>query len=630
MYKSILTLFLCFLLSAGPLAAQGPTVADSGRSRVIRPYFPLSVPAVHFENSARVHELIRAGNLYLSLSDALGLAIENNLDVELQRFSLPVADMDLMRARGGGILRGIPFLLAETPAGVGGPLTPLVTAAANSRTTPGSSVASNALELGVLSAPQTNLSVLGTIPDSVGPAIPLFDPALVGQLNWNHQTTPQSNPFVSGTSSLVTTTGTANAGYVQGFSPGTLVNIGFNNSHQSLNSTRSALSPFNTSSFGITVTQPLLRGFGPALNRRFIRIAQKDQKITGLLFRQQLIATVYGVVRLYTDLIALYEDQKVKQETLTLAQKLYADTKAQVDEGTLAPVELTRANAQVFSARQDLINAGGLLEEQEAILKNVLTRQGHEDPVVRDARIIPTDTLSVPEKEAVQPVPDLMKSAFINRPDLQQAGLQIDVSQITLEGSRNALLPEIDLVGVAQNNGLAGQVNPLAAPNTADPRYIGGYGGVLEQLATRKYPTYGIGVQVTLPLRNRIAESDMARDELQLRQSQVRLRQLQNQARLEIEDALIAMRRSRASYEAAVQARILQQESLEAEQEKFNVGASTAFFVIQYESYLSQAKSAEVVARSAYVKARAALSRATGTILDEHQISMDSAMRARP
>ncbi len=630
MPKSIVSIFLSFVLCVLPLWSQGPAVTAGGRNALWRPYYPMSVPRVNFENSPRVQQLIRAGNLYLTLSDALALAIENNLDVELERFSLPVSDMELMRAQGGGVLRGVPFILAETPAGVGGPNSPLVTSAASPGTTPGATVASNALELGVLSAAQTNLSLLGTIGDSAGPLIPQYDPALVGTLNWAHQTAPQANTVATGTSSLVTETGTANAGYQQGFSTGTLVNVGFTNSHQSLNSIRSSISPFTASSFGITVTQPLLRGFGRSVNRRFIQIAQNQQRITSLLFRQQLIATVYGVVRLYTDLVALYEDRKVKEETVALAQKLYDDTKAQVDEGTLAPVELTRANAQVFSSRQDLINATGLLEEQEAILKNVLTRRGHEDPLVREARIIPTDTLDVPGSDKVQPVQDLMDQALANRPDLAQGAIQMQNSQITLKGSRNALLPEVDLVGVAQNNALAGQVNPLATPNSADPRFVGGYGGVLEQLATRKYPTYGIGVQVTLPFRNRIAESDMARDELQLRQTEIRLRQLQNQARLEVQDAVIAMRRSRAAYEAAVQARKLQEESLAAEQEKFAVGASTAFFVIQYESYLAQAKSAEVVAKSAYVKARAALERATGTILDTQHISMDSALKGRP
>jgi outer membrane protein TolC len=286
---------------------------------------------------------------------------------------------------------------------------------------------------------------------------------------------------------------------------------------------------------------------------------------------------------------------------------------------------MTRANALVFSSRQDLINSRGLLEEQEAILKNLLTRRGNEDPEVQEATIVPTDPLTIPDKEEVRPIQDLVAEALASRPDLGQAGLQVANSEIGLKGSRNATLPQVDLIGVAQNNGLAGPLNPLAP--TADGTFLGGYGGVLNQLFTRKYPTYGIGVQVTLPIRNRIAEADLARDELQLRQSQIRLRQLQNQARLEVEDALIAMRRARASYEAAVQARVLQQESLEAEQAKFEVGASTAYFVIQYESLLAQAKSTEVAAKSAYVKAKAALQRATGTILESNRISLDAAYK---
>jgi outer membrane protein TolC len=419
----------------------------------------------------------------------------------------------------------------------------------------------------------------------------------------------------------------ANAGLVQAFSSGAQLNLSFDNSHQSLNALDTNYNPYTGSSLGLNITQPLLRGFGPALNRRFIRIANNDRKITDLLFQQQLIATVYGIIRLYTDFVALYEDVKVKQENLNAAEKLYSDTKAQVDEGTLAPVEMTRANAQVFSTRQDLINAGGVLEEQQAILKNLLTKSGNADPEVQAATIIPTDLLNIPEKEEIRPIQDLFAEALANRPDLSQAGLQIENSQIGLKGSRNALLPEVDLVGILQNNGLAGPLNPLAP--TSDAPFTGGYGSVLDQLFARKYPTYGIGVQMTLPIRNRIAEADLARDELQLRQSEVRLRQLQNEARLEVEDAVIAMRRARSSYEAAVQARRFQQESLEAEQMKYEVGASTAFFVIQYESLLAQAKSTEVAAKSAYVKARAALERATGSILTTHQISMEAGVKGR-
>ena len=604
------------LASFALLAAHG--FAQSGLPKFSRP--------LNFQNSPRVHELIRAGDLYLSLQDALALAIENNLEIELQRFTLPSADSDLLRAKGGGIVRGLNYTLIEAPAGVGGPLSQIVTnPAASGRATAGSSVATSPLALGLLTGPQDNYSLQGTINQSTGTVLPGYDPAIVGQLNWTHTTTPQANSVTTGTPALVSSTALANAGIQQGFASGAVAGLTFNNSHQSVNSLRTAYNPYTGSNLGFTVTQPLLRGFGTSLNRRFIRIAGNGQKIGNLLFRQQLIATVYGVIRLYTDFVALYEDVKVKQESVSLAEKLLSDVQAQVEEGTLAPVESTRANAQVFSTRQDLVNSQGLLEEQEAILKNVLTRQGNQDPEVQSARLLPTGMLSIPEKEEVRPVQDLLAEAVSTRPDLGQARLQIDSSKIGLQGSKSATLPEVDLVGVMQNNGLAGALNPLQP--TADPALIGGFGGVLDQIFSRKYPTYGVGVQFTLPLHNRIAEADLARDEIQVKQSEIRLRQLENQARLEVEDALIAMRRARASYDAAAQARKLQEQSLEVEQAKFEVGASTSFFVIQYESLLAQARSTEVAAKSAYVKARAALERATGTILDANGVSVDAALK---
>lgn len=617
MLKPGISLYLAAVLCPSPGFAQ-PRASEGGVSR--------TGPPLNFRNSPRVHELIRAGGLYLSLADALELTIENNLDIELERYTLLVADTDLLRARGGGTVRGMNFTLAEAPTGVGGPLSPVLTnPAATGSATAGSSVTTNALELGVLGSPQTNLSMQGTIAQSNGTSVPVFDPAIVGQLNWTHQTTPQSNSVTTGTPSLISETTLANAGIQRGFSTGAVAGLMFNNSHQALNSLRTAYNPYTGSNLGLNVSQPLLRGFGLGLNRRFIRIAGDEQKIGGLLFQQQLIASVYGVIRLYTDFVALYQDVKVKQESVTTAERLLSDVSAQVEEGTLAPVEQTRANAQVFSTRQDLANSQGLLEEQEAILKNVLTRQGNEDLEVRSAHIIPTDALEIPAQDNIQPIQDLVAEALANRPDLRQARLQIDISRIGLQGSKNATLPEVDLLGVVANSGLAGALNPLEP--SADPALIGGFGGVLDQILSRRYPTYGIGLQLNLPLRNRIAEADFARDQIQVKQSEVRLRQLENQARLEVEDAIIALRRARASADAAAQARQFQQESLAAEQAKFDVGASTSFFVIQYQSLLAQAQSTEVAAKSAYVKARAALERAIGSILTENGISVDAALK---
>lgn len=591
-----------------------------------QPLLPTGPRQLNFQNSPRFHELVRAGDLYLSVRDALALAIENNLDVELQRYLPAAADAELLRAKGGGTVRGLDFTLAEVPTGVGGPLSPvLLNPAVSTGVSGGSSVSTNALELGVLAAPQVNLAVGGTIPQSAGTAIPIYDPSVTGELNWTHATTPEPSILTTGFPTLVTNISTANVGIQQGFSTGAQVALNYDNSHESLNSLYTSYGPFTSSTLGLTVTQPLLRNFGPSLNRRFIRIAGDERKIGSLLFQQQLLATVYGVVRLYTDFVALYEDVKVKQESVRSAEKLLEDVNAQVEEGTLAPVEATRANAQVFSTRQDLANSQGLLEEQEAILKNVLTRTGNSDLEVQAVHIIPTDMLSIPEKEEVRPIQDLMTEAMERRPDLKQAQLQVDIGKIGLEGSRSLTKPELDVVGVLQNGALAGTLNPLEP--TSSQSLAGGYGTVLDQIFSRKYPTYGVGLQLNLPIRNRIAEADLARDEIQVKQYEIRTRELENEARLEIEDALIAMRRARASAQAATQARLLQEQSLEVEQAKFEVGASTSFFVIQYESLLAQARSTEVAAQSAYVKARAALQRAIGTILDENGVSVETAMK---
>jgi outer membrane protein len=619
--KKTSVVFLCLLLLA---PASFPAEIPGW---LTDPYVEHPVAPVDLTNSPRIRQLLRSGNIYLSLSDAVALAIENNLDIQLERYGLPAADTEVLRAKGGGLPRGLTYNVFEVPVGVGGPASPLVTSAAVLSVGAAGSVPTNPSELGALSEQLDNLSLLQAVPLSTGPAIPQFDPALSGQLNWTHSSTPDIDPAAYGTNGLTGNTTTANAAYTQGFGPGTELNVAFDNARNTINSLQSAFSPYTTSSLGFTVTQPLLRGFGLAVNRRYIRISRNEQKIANLLVQQQLIATVYGVVRLYTDLVALYEDVKVKEETLASAEKLYTDTKAEVDEGTQAPIELTRANAQVYSIRQDLIDSRGLLEEQEAIVKNVITRRTDNDPDVLNARIIPTDSIEVPAGDETRTLQELVTLAFANRPDLAQAGVQVENTQISLQGSRNGLRPEVDLVGVAQNSALAAQLNPLL-PAIESP-VLGGYGGALEQLATRKYPTYGVGLNITLPLRNRVAQADVTRDEILLRQSQVVQQQLRKQAQLEVEDALIAMRRARASYEAAVQTQDLQQQSLDTEQAKFEVGASTSFFIIQYESYLAQAKSTVVVAKSAYLKARAALERATGTILEDNHVSLGDAVRGR-
>jgi outer membrane protein TolC len=573
-------------------------------------------------NSPRVEKLIRAGKLYLSLDDALALAVENNLDVEIQRLNLGVATAELLRAKAGGVTRGLNYTLAEAPAGVAGPSSALLISGGAQRVIPGATVSTNALETGALGQVQTNLSLAGTIPLSAGSAVPNLDPYLGARTAWQHASSPQTNPNLAGTPNLVTGNFTAGGGFRKSFASGAQVGLNFDNLRQVTNSLRGAYSPYTSSALSLALTQPLLRGFGVRVNRRFERIAENERRILELLFRQQLINTVYGVTRLYYDYVALADDRRVKQQTLALAEKLFADTRAQVEEGTLAAAELARANAQVFSARLDLERSRALVEEQQAVLRNVITRSGAADPALRAAEIIPTTPPDTGERETPK-LEELFELALKNRADLEQAVLQLANGEISLEGARNAVKPQLDLVLSAQNSGLAGQANPAAA--SLDPTYLGGYGSALAQIFRRNYPTYAAGLQLDLPLRNRLAEADLARDQIQVRQTAVRVQQLRNQARLEVEDAYIALGRARAAWDAAVQARRFQEESYEAEQARFEVGASTSFLLIQIQSQLAQARSAEVAARGAVVKARAALARATGTILEENHISIEAA-----
>ncbi|MDQ6677364.1 MAG: TolC family protein, partial [Acidobacteriota bacterium] len=454
----------------------GGGIAGEWIRRLQSPYVGRPVSAIDFRNTGRLSSLIRAGRLYLTLDDAIALALENNLDIQLQRDNPAIARNDIKRTEGGGLPRGVLLEIKELPAGIGGPGSPLLTTVGG--VTPITSIPSNSADLAPIQGQQVTLSVLGSTPLSLGSRIPQFDPVLAGTLNYQRQSIPETSVFLAGTNPLVSNTVGGNLGYTQGFSPGTSVNVGFNSSRFSSNSSRADYNPYTAGNVALTVTQPLLQGFGIGNNRRFIRIAKNNEKISDEVFRQQLIDTLASVVRLYWDLVSLNEDVRVKRQALALAEKLYQNNKAQVEVGTLAPIEVKRAQAEVARGRQDLTNSEGLVLQQELILKTILTRRGTSDPVVSSARLVPSDRIQVPAREPVREVGALVESAVRNRPDLEQARLQITNSEIGLKGSRNALLPELDLVGTLQNNGLSGDVNGIAVlggagPRAVDPAFLG-------------------------------------------------------------------------------------------------------------------------------------------------------------
>jgi len=628
--------FLCtvavVLLAGGQALAEPAGKRDSGGlfAGFTRPYRAQEVPPVNLANSPRLESLLRAGRIYLSLQDAVALALENNLDIAVQRYGPLMADASLLRAEAGGLLRGVPTAvqrattsaLAQATGAAGG---------VGGAVSTGAAVTTGGGEAG------------GAIIIQTGTAVPNLDPVLFTQVNFSHRTSPQTNSFTTGTNALILRNDVANFGIQKGFLTGGSVSFGWNNSRLETNAGRSDFNPSMTASFSLSIQQPLLRGFGLAVNNRNIRIAKNNRRVSDLAFRQQVISTVSAIVSAYWDLVSYNENVRVRQQALALAQKLYEDNKKQVEIGTLAPIEVVRAEAEVASSRQALVQAETQLLQQETLLKNALSRTGVASPLVADARIVPTDRISVPPSEPVTPVQDLIEMAMKNRPDVAQIELQIENTKIGLKGSRNSLLPQLDVVADFRNNALVGEINKLpipAIPGTGigpqprnpaavDPFFIGGYGKALSQLFARNFPDYAIGFQLNIPLRNRSAQADMILDQLTLRQQELRRQALLNQVRVDVRNALIAVQQARAAYEAAVKARELQEQTLEAEQKKYALGASTIFFVIQAQRDLAQARSVEVAAASQYAKAKVQLEAATGRTLEAYNISIEEALEGR-
>jgi outer membrane protein len=625
---------LCVILLIAPVAeAQVPAIQNPQGgflSGLIHPYQAKTVPPIDLANSSRIDSLLRAGNLYLSLQDAIALALENNLDIQIQRYSRPVAEANLLRAKAGGLLRGVPSSIQASTTGALSSIT---------GTGGGTGVGSGGGTGAGGGGGSSSSSAGGAIITQTGTAVPNLDPVFYSSAILGHRTSAQANSVTTGTNALVYRNRVWNSGISMGFLTGTTAQLGWNNSWQQSNATRTDFNPFINASLGLTITQPLLQGFGFAVNNRNIRIAKNTLKVNDLVFKQQVIQTVSAVINGYWDLVSFIENVKGKQEALDTAKKLYEDNKKQVEIGTLAPIEVTRAESEVASYQQQLVQAQTQVLQQETLLKNALSRTGVSSPSIADAHIIPTDHISVPPEEAIQPLQDLVAQALADRPELAQGSINLESSRIGLEGSKNALKPTLDIVASVNNNALAGQanLNPVLQPDgsyliptrNVDPFFIGGFGTTLGQLFARNFPDYSVQFQLNIPIRNRTAQADYITDQLNLRTAELQQQRLINSIRADVRNALVALQQARAGYEAAVKARELQEEVLNAEQKKYALGASTIFFVIQYQRDLSAARSTEVSAMAQYAKARTQLLQATGQTLDTYHISLDEARAGR-
>jgi outer membrane protein len=613
MTKSFVTLALCLLVASQGFA-QNEIAVEPATGRLgwlLNPYRPRSVPPIRVTNSPRLESLMRAGNLYLSAPDVVALAIENNIDVEVQRYGPLLAQEVLKRALSGGALRNVGAGIAAGPQSVslqGVSLNPTGTGL-----TAGAGVSSG-----------------GGIVTQLGPLIPNLDPTVSAFLNFQHATIPQSNTVLTGTTALIQDTRAYQYQYAQNWDFGLTAQFTYSSQHIYVNSPYFSLDPYTSGSMDLQITQNLLQGFGAAVNGRNIRVQKNNVKVTDLQFKQQVITTVSAALNLYWDLVAFDEDVRARQEEVKAAEQLLEDNKKQVQVGAMAEIEVTRAEAQLYAGRQDLTISQTNLLQQETVLKNALVRTGIAQAGLADVHVIPLDKIaSVPPTDDIRPTQDLIKQALAGRTEIEQARINIESNQLNLVGIKNSLKPTLQAFAELTNNGLTGELTALGAVEAGVPYLAGGYGNLLAQVARRNFPNYSAGFSLNIPLRNRAAQSDYVTSLLELRQNQLNLQKDTNQVLVDVQNAVIGLQQARARYEAAVKSRQLQDQTLTADQKRYSLGAATAFQVIQDQRDLATTQSSEVQALANYTHARIAFDQALGTTLDVNHVSIDEALKGR-
>lgn len=626
--RCALALASLMILSGIPAPAQNAAVVDAPALRLKvphsdapwAPYLPSRVAPPNLVNSGLLDSLVRDGSLYLSLHDAITLALENNLDIAIARYNIPIASVDLQRARGGGVTLGVNTgIVQNTPgAGVGG-----IGAAPSGAGAGGTTGGAGGAGAGASGLVQ---STLGT-----GTAVYSFDPILSGAFNVDHQVLPVINQQIYGVPTLNTVTTNGDVAYHQAFSPGTRLTVLLYNQRQSANSPYFNLSPSLSSTFEFKVTQPLLAGFGFLPNTRYIRIAKNNQKISNLAFKAQVIATVTQIENLYWDLFNAYQEEQVKERSLQFAQQSYGNMQKQFALQSVPEMDVVRSEAEVAKRAQDLTVAKTNLQLQQLLMKNALTKNLN-DPVLLAMPVIPTSQIDTGTIETQGDIADLIRTAMQDRPELAESQIDLRNHKLTLKTARNALLPTVNMVAYYAGNSLGGELNPNygagAASGSLPPNTTNlpsGFGGVLRNAFNNSGQEYFVGGQVQIPIRNRVAKADQYRAELEYRQSQLFQQQLRKQILIEVENAQYSLEQSRARVDSATHARDLAQRTFQITQQEQKLGAGSSFQTLSAQHDVALAESDLVSAMTAYEKARVQLELTTGTSLEEHHISMDDA-----
>ena len=565
-------------------------------------------------NSPLLGQLIRDGKLYLSLRDAIRLALENNLDLAIARYNLPIAKMDILRTRAGGIFRGVNAGVVQgTPGGgVGGFGTGAPGAGAGGTT--GGAGGAGAGASGLVQ------STLGA-----GTAVASYDPLIVGSVGAEHQTTPLANQQIYGVPSLQSNTGQASVTYSQAFPTGTSFTVEFNNSRQTTNSPFFNLSPVLNSMYRFSFQQQLLAGFGFGPNLRYLTIAKNNKKISDIGFKDQVIATITQIKNIYWDLVNAYEQARVNEQSLAFAQQSLDNARKQLQLDSVPAMDVMRAEAEVSKRDQDLTVARTSLQLQELLIKNALTKS-LDDPVLEAVPVVPVDRFESVETQMTAAVQDLIAAALHDRPELAESDVDLANRQISGKAARNALLPSLALVGFYGGSGLAGPLNPiysLPTPNSSNVPID--YSGALANAFNNSSPDYYIGLSLNIPLRNRVAKADQYRSELEYRQAELRREQLRKQIRIEVRNAQYALEQTGARVGAARKARDLAQRTFEIMQKEQTLGAGSTFQTMTAQRDLSIAELDMVTAMTTYEKAKVELDRATGSALEHNGIKVQDA-----
>ena len=609
----------------GSALAQAPQVQVAGPAQAARPelrldiphsYNPIAayrstlVPQPNLANSPRIDSLVHDGVLELSLKNAISLALENNLDLAIARYNLPIAAADVLRTQAGGSFRGVNTgVVQNTPGGGVGGFGSSSNGAGAGGTSGGAGGAGSGAS-GLVS------STLGS-----GTNVQLYDPMITGSLNNEHFTQPLSNTITYGTQTLQQNTTNGNFGYSQAFPTGTIVSAVFENNRGATNSPNSFLNPTLNSYYHIELQQQLLAGFGFVPNLRFLRIAKNNQKISDEAFKLQVLTTITQIANMYWDLVAAYEDEGVKSRSLAFAKQSLDSGRKQLELQAIPAMDVMKDEAEVANREQDLTIAKTTLQFQELLMKNALTKN-LDDPILEAMPVKPIDQIDMVDATTKGPTEDMIARALHDRIELGESDLDLDSRRISRNAARNALLPSVAVTAYYGGTGLAGLPNPAAGIVSTSPE---NFGGAVKNALNNTAPDYYLGLSVNIPIRNRVAKSDQYRSELETRQSELRLQQLKKQIRIEVRNAQYALEQSEARVVSARKARDLAQKTFDITAKEQELGAGSNYQTLTARRDLATAESTLVSAMTAYQKAKIELDRSVGSTLEANSISIESA-----